>query len=113
MSQREKIYGHLSQFAHWGHAIHREFIDFAEGKVGVLNASVRYRATSLALCLVLLDILVEVVRKIYAEKSENLVRKVQGVGCPDRARNSYKYLSRISEITGLSAIKNIQSLLPT
>jgi hypothetical protein len=76
-----------------------------------VNASVRYRAISLALCLLVLDVMVEVVRKIYRERSETLVRAVQGVGCPDPARNSYQYVSKISMICGLKAIEDIQSLL--
>lgn len=106
-----KIYGLLSQFTHWGHAVHREFIHLEGETTSVVNASVRYRAISLALCLLVLDVLVEVVRMIYRERSDTLVRTVQGVGCPDPARNSYQYVSKISAICGLKAIKEIQSLL--
>jgi hypothetical protein len=60
-----KLYGYLSTFSHWGHAIHRQFLDITPGQVGVLKASVRYRAMALALCLVILDVFVEVVRRLY------------------------------------------------
>jgi hypothetical protein len=42
-----KIYGYLSTFSHWGHVIHGQFLDIAPQQVGVLNASVRYRAMAL------------------------------------------------------------------
>lgn len=106
-----QLYGFLSQFTHWGHAIHGRFIDFDEGKVGILKASVRYRAMSLALCLVILDVFVEVIRKIYAAKSDGLVFRVQGVASPDPARKSYQYVSRIAEMSGLSEVREIQSFL--
>jgi hypothetical protein len=107
-----KLYGLLSEFAHWGHAIHGEFLDFDQETVSVVNASVGYRARSLALCLVLVDVCVEVARKLYREKSEPLVRRVQNAGCPDRARNSCRYLARIVDVCGLKEIREIQSLLP-
>jgi hypothetical protein len=106
-----KLYGLLSQFAHWGHAIHGQFIDIDEGQVLIVEASVRYRAMSLALCLVMLDVYVEVIRKIYQGKSDALVSKVQGVSCPDPARNSCQYLSRIADICELGEVREIQSLL--
>jgi hypothetical protein len=106
-----RLYGFLSQFAHWGHAIHGEFIDVHEGKVSILEASVRYRAMSLSLCLVLLDVYVEVIRKIYQKKSETIVSMVQGVGCPDPARNSYQYVTKVTDLCGLSKLREIQSLL--
>ncbi len=106
-----QLYGFLSQFTHWGHAIHGEFIDADKEKVLIVKASVRYRAMSLALCLVILDVFVEVIRKIYAEKSDRLVSRVQGVACPDTARKSYQYVSRIADVSGLSKIRKVQSLL--
>jgi len=109
-----KLYGLLSEFAHWGHAIHGEFMHFDADQetVSVVNASVGYRARSLALCLVLPDVCVEVARKIYQEKSESLVKRVQNVGCPDPGRNSCRYVARIVNVCGLSEINEIQSLLP-
>src|SRR3954452_19399069 len=106
-----QLYGFLSQFSHWGHAIHGKFIDIDEEAVSIVKASVRYRAMSLALCLVILDVIVEVVRKIYAERSCVLVSKVQEVACPDPARKSHQLVSRIVEMSGLSEIRQIQSFL--
>jgi len=106
-----RLYGYLSQFAHWGHAIHGNFIEIDKGKVSVLEASTQYRAISLSLCLVILDVYVEVIRKIYREKSDSLVLRVQGVGCPDPARNSCKYVSKIADLSGLAEILEIQSFL--
>jgi hypothetical protein len=65
-----KIYGYLSKFSHWGHIIHSQFLDINPGQVAVLKASVRYRAMSLALCLLVLDVFVEVVRKLYPGRGE-------------------------------------------
>jgi hypothetical protein len=106
-----QLYGFLSQFSHWGHAIHGKFIDIDEEAVSIVKASVRYRAMSLALCLVILDVIVEVARKIYAERSHTLVFKVQEVACPDPARRSHQLVSRIAEVSGLSEIRKIQSFL--
>lgn len=106
-----QLYGFLSQFSHWGHAVHSEFIDIEKETVSIVNASVRYRAMSLALCLVILDVVVEVVRKIYAERSCHLVSEVLGVACPDPARRSRQYMSRIADMSALSEIREIQSFL--
>jgi hypothetical protein len=106
-----RLYGFLSQFSHWGHAIHGKFIEIEKETVSIVRASVRYRAMSLALCLVILDLIVEVVRKIYAERSHHLVSKVQGVAYPDPARKSHQYVSRIADMSGLSEIREIRSFL--
>jgi len=106
-----QIYGFLSQFAHWGHAIHSQFLKIEKGTTSVVTASVRYRAMSLALCLVVLDLVVEVVRKIYAERSVDLVSRIQGVAYPDPSRQSYQYVSKIADVSGLSEIREIQSFL--
>jgi hypothetical protein len=106
-----QLYGFLSQFAHWGHAINGEFMHIDEEAVSMVRASVRYRAMSLALCLVILDVVVEVIRRIYAERADNLVSKVQRVACPDPSRQSYQYILKIAEVSGLSEIKEIQSFL--
>jgi hypothetical protein len=106
-----QLYGFLSEFSHWGHAIHGKFIDIENETVSIVTASVRYRAMSLALCLVILDVIVEVARKIYAERSQSLISKVQEVACPDPARRSHQFVSRIAEVSGLSEIREIQSFL--
>ncbi len=106
------LYGFLSEFTHWGHAIHAKFIDFDEGKVGIVNASVRYRAISLGLCLAIVDVYVEAIRTIYGEKGDRLVTRAQGVRCPDRARNSYQYLMKIADAAALSEVRKILAFLP-
>lgn len=103
-----QIYGFLSQFAHWGHAIHREFIDISEAGVGVLNASVRYRAISLASCLVVVDLCVEVAKALYQKRSLALISRVQGGSYPDPARYSYRYARQIAEMTKLKDVEKIQ-----
>ena len=106
-----RFYGFLSQFTHWGHAIHGEFLNIDQGNVSILKASVRYRAMSLALCLVLLDVFVEVIRKLYRERSDSLVLGVLGAKCPDPSRNSFQLLSKAADVSGLREIREIQSLL--
>jgi hypothetical protein len=105
------LYGFLSQFSHWGHAIHGKFIDIEKETVSIVKASVRYRAISLALCLVILDVIVEVIRKIYSERSGRLVLRVQGVAYPDPARKSHHYVSTIAQVSELGEIREIQTFL--
>lgn len=106
-----KLYGYLSTFSHWGHVVHGQFLDIKPHQIGVLNASVRYRAMALALCLVILDVLVEVVRKLYPERSDVLIAAVQGV--PDRIseRKTHRMLARIVELTELNDLRDIQAFL--
>jgi hypothetical protein len=106
-----KIYGYLSKFSHWGHIVHGHFLDITPERIGVLNASVRYRAMALALCLVILDILVEVVRGLYPERSNALITKVQGVADRSGERRTHRMLSSIAELTGLNELREIQTLL--
>jgi hypothetical protein len=103
-----KIYGYLSKFTHWGHVIHGQFLDINPEQVAVLQASVRYRAMSLALCLVILDVFVEVVRGIYKARSEALVTFVQGGLDRDADRKIYRMLSSIVDATGLTDVREIQ-----
>ena len=111
-----RLYGYLSTFSHWGHLIHGHFLDFNHhepgGGVGVLSASVRYRAMALALCIVILDAIVEVARKLYSNRSSALVNGVQGVLERNTARAAYSQLSSIVESTKLKDLTEIRSFLP-
>jgi hypothetical protein len=109
-----KLYGYLSTFSHWGHVIHGHFLDFntQEPGVGVLTASVRYRAMALALCIVILDAVVEVVRRLYSDRSNILVKGVQGVLERNTARSAYGKLSNIVLATKLKDLVEIQTFLP-
>jgi hypothetical protein len=104
-----KLYGYLSTFSHWGHVIHGQFLDINSQRVAVLSASVRYRAMALALCLVILDVFVEVVRKFYQDKSHALIVGVQGVFEQNSMRKTDLLLSRITEMTGLEDLREIRS----
>jgi hypothetical protein len=106
-----QLYGFLSQFSHWGQAIHKQFLDITIESTAVVYASVRYRAMSLALCLVILDVLTEVVRKIYSERGDDLVLKIQGATCPDPARRSHHYVLKIAEVSGLTELREIRSFV--
>jgi hypothetical protein len=108
-----RLYGYLSSFSHWGHAIHGHFLDIESEQDWVLEASVRYRAMSLALCIVILDLLVEVVRKLYSERSDVLVEGVQGILAFTADRKTSRMLSDIADTTGLSELAEIRSFLPT
>ncbi len=106
-----KIYGYLSKFSHWGHAVHGHFLGIDTQQVAVMSASVRYRAMALALCLVVLDVFIEVVRKLYAERSDALIVAVQGVLDQNEARKTHQIMSSIAELTELDEVFEIQSLL--
>jgi hypothetical protein len=106
-----KIYGYLSKFTHWGHVIHRHFISLDDDKTSVLYASARYRAMTLALCLVIVDVLVEVVRALYGEKSGSLVIAVQECEGRNSERKISKMLTAIVEKTQLEELLEIRSLL--
>ena len=107
-----KIYGYLSTFSHWGHVVHGRFLDFADDRAAVISASVRYRAMALALCIVILDAFVEVVREVYRERSDELVLGVQGALNRDNTRKTCRVLSQFAELTKLSDLREIRSLVP-
>ena len=106
-----RIYGYLSTFTHWGHVIQRHFIDLDEEKTSVLYASARYRAMALALCLIIVDVLVEVVRELYGERAKALILAVQGCEGRGGDREVSKMLNAIVEKTQLHELLEIQSLL--
>jgi hypothetical protein len=106
-----RLYGYLSTFSHWGHVVHGHFLEVKSGQVAVLEASVRYRAMSLALCIVILDVFVEVVRRLYSERSSILIEGVQGVLDRGVDRRTYQVLSSIVQSTGLDELSEIQSFL--
>lgn len=106
-----KLYGYLSTFSHWGHVIHGQFLDITPQQIGVLKASVRYRAMALALCLVILDVFVEVVRKLYPVRSDVLIAQVQGVPVRNSDRKTHRMLASIVDLTELDDVREIQALL--
>jgi hypothetical protein len=103
------IYGYLSRFTHWEHIIHGHFLNFDDTHVAVLKASVRYRAVALALCLVILDVFVEVVRHVYAKESDALVLRIRGASGLDDTRMTCQYLSKIADLSGLDELREIQA----
>ena len=106
-----RIYVYLSKYTRWGHVIHGQFLDIKTEQVAVLQASVRYRAMSLALCLVVLDIFVEVVRKLYPGRSDALVTGVYGGPDRNADRKTYRLLSGIAHMTALPDLFEIESFL--
>jgi hypothetical protein len=67
---------------------------------------------ALGLCLVILDVLIEVIRQIYEEKSDALVLRVQGVLPQDATRTTHQLLSKIADLAELDELREIQLLLP-
>jgi hypothetical protein len=108
-----KLYGYLSRFTHWGHVIHGHFIDMRDDKVAVLKASVRYRAMTLALCVIALDVLVEVVRNLYGSRGDPLVVGIQGTLDRVSSRGTYQQVASIVNLTQLDELKEIEALLPS
>ena len=106
-----RLYGYLSTFSHWGHVIHGHFLDVRPEQVSVLKASVRYRAMALALCLVILDVFVEVVRMLYPTRSDALISEIQGVIDRTNDRKTHRTLARIVDLTKLDDLQEIQALL--
>ena len=94
-----------------GGTLYTNFLDFDDDYVAVLKASVRYRAMGLALGFVMIDILVEVVRRIYAEKSEPLIVRVQGTSSLDRSRKCFLTVQKIAKISKLDDLQKIGSFL--
>ncbi len=106
-----KLYGWLSNFAHWGHIVHNHFIKVVDGGTAALKASVKYRAMSLALCVIIVDVMVEAVRWLYVDRSNSLVIRIQGALPRDLTRNTYRMVAKITEETGLTELQNIQALI--
>ncbi|MEN3950490.1 hypothetical protein [Iodidimonas sp. SYSU 1G8] len=103
-----KIYGYLSNFTHWGYIVHKEFLLFEDEKAAVLHASVTYRAQSLALCLLVLDVLLEVIRDIYGENSSDLIRKIQGSSDEVASRNTRALIASMVELCEIDELRRIQ-----
>ncbi|MCC2654841.1 MAG: hypothetical protein K0Q60_5008 [Microvirga sp.] len=106
-----RLYGYLSQFTHWGHIVHGHFIAADEGRIAVLKASVRYRAMGLALCLVVLDAFVEVIKHLYKDRSDTLVLRIQDGLHRNTSRKTYQAVANITELSGLDDLREIQSFL--
>lgn len=106
-----RIYGYLSKISHWEYAIHSIFIGFERERTGVLKASVQYRAMSLALCLVIFDVSVEVIRHLYAEQAKQLISSIQGTWDRADERAIYRMDSAICDAANLTELDNIKSLL--
>jgi hypothetical protein len=66
---------------------------------------------ALALCLVILDVFVEVARKLYPKRSAVLIAGVQGVQDRNNERKTHRMLSRIAELTELNELREIQTFL--
>jgi hypothetical protein len=106
-----KVYGYLSKFSHWEHEIHIYFLSFEAEQVAVVQASCKHRAMSLTLCLLVLDIVIEVTRHLYPSMADGLITSIQGV--PDRTshRRTHQLVAGIAEFSKCQDLQQIQSLL--
>jgi hypothetical protein len=106
-----KVYGYLSKFSHWEQEIHTYFLNIEAEQVAVIQASCQHRAMSLTLCLVILDIFVEVIRYLYSTSAGTLITSIQGI--PDRTdgRRIHLLISDIVEFSRCQDLRQIQSLL--
>jgi hypothetical protein len=84
-----QIYGYFSTFAHWEYKIHGYFITVEDGMVGVISASRIQRAKSLLLCLVVLDVWLEVLRKLYPVEAPDIILGVQDTVDRNKSRATY------------------------
>lgn len=105
------IYGYLSIFSHWGYVVHNNFLNFDDEGVSILKASVRYRALTLALCLVIVDVFLALIRHIYGGRSEKIILEVQGRIEHDKERNIYKNMEKIMKSSNEIELEKIKSLL--
>lgn len=106
-----RIYGYLSKVSHWEHAVHSHFLNLSEEKVSIIRASSRHRAISLALCLVILDFFVEIMRNLYSDKASSLIFNIQG--CTERStqKKTFQLMGEIVEFSNSEEFQEIQSLL--
>jgi len=106
-----RIYGYVSKFSHWEKVIHPFFLRIDEDKIGIIRASTKYRAMSLALCLVVLNLLVEAVRYLYVARADALVTSIQRTKGRGKNREIYKQMVSISKTTELDEIKMLKKFL--
>lgn len=107
-----QFYGYLSSFSHWRHVVHGRFLNFDVAHVVVVKASAQYRAMALALCLVVLDVFVEVIRRLYPDKCQPIQIQVQGMEFQDPGRRrTSQYLDEIAELCSLEEIDEILAFI--
>lgn len=59
----------------------------------------------------ILDVFVEVVRKLYPERSDALIVAVLGVADRNSERKTHRMLTKISELTELDELREIRAFL--
>jgi hypothetical protein len=107
-----RLYGHLSEFVHWEQVTHGRFIALDHDQTAILKASVRYRAESLALCLVVLDVAIAAARRMYGDRSDTLILSIQGTFQSEADRRIHRLVSEIAQIADLEEVRRIQTFLP-
>lgn len=68
-----KFYGYLSRFAHWNQRTHGHLLEVRDHKVMVKFASSKYRAISLSICFVLIDLFLTVNKTMYGDAARHLI----------------------------------------
>jgi hypothetical protein len=102
-----EIYGYLSEFSHWRFVVHSSFLKIEGERVGVLSVSCQYRAMSLALSVVVLDLFIEVVRLLYGSQADTLVHNAQGTLSRDNSKSTHQALDKL---TAFAQSKNFDEL---
>lgn len=106
------LYGYLSRFSHWEFPVHSYFVNAASAGAAVIQASCRFRAMSLMLCLTILDVVLRVVGRLYATKADELIIDIQGTSIFDADRKTSVFLRKIAEFGQQPEFELIQSFLP-
>ena len=104
------IYGYLSSFSHWHRSIHHNFISIDENKVMVSRASSKNRALSLVSCLLLLDVLIEIIGYIYKEKSTKLIEIIQKSNDSDE-KNTILLVRKVIILSNSDDVKMIGAMM--
>ncbi len=105
-----RIYGYMSQFTHWGQIVHAEFLEKTREKVAVVYSSSKHRAMGLALCLVSIDILLDVLNHIYGIDASDLLLNIQR-STSRESRATRSFMTKIVDLTQIKQIHEINALL--
>jgi hypothetical protein len=108
-----RLDSYLSKFSHWSFGVHPHFCAFDGENTAITRASSRHRALSLSLCLVTLDVFLEVIRTLYPVKAEALIARVQGHPDPFPSKRVHHLMSRMIQFADDSESKKVANLLVT
>ncbi len=102
-----KLYGHFCSFSHWNFKVHSHFICESEEGAAVMHASRHFRALSLSMCLLVLDLLVEVIRSLYGSAADVLILDVQSDLHCIAKRKTRHLMARVAGVTTSHELQQI------